>query len=119
MAESLGEFEQLILLAILRLKGGAYGVAIRRALEDRTGRDVAAGAVYTTLGRLEKRGLVSARLAESAPERSGKRRKYYAVLPAGAAALHRTYSDLQTMMEGVLPQLADLAARLDDGRSRS
>lgn len=119
MAESLGEFEQLILLAILRLKDGAYGVTIRRALEERTGRDVAAGAVYTALGRLENRGLVSSRLAESAPERSGKRRKYYRVLPAGAASLHRSYSDLQIMMDGVLPQLADLAARVDDGRSSS
>lgn len=111
MAGSLGEFEQLVLIAVLRLREGAYGVTIRRAIAERVGRDVAAGAVYTTLGRLETRGFVSSRLAASAPERSGKRRKYYRVEPEGAAALYESYTALKTMMKGVLPELETLAGR--------
>lgn len=119
MASYVGEFEQLILLAVLRLGGGAYGVAIRRAIQQRTGQDVAAGALYTALGRLEGRGLVSSRVAESTPERSGRRRKYYRVEPAGAAALHRSVTIVGRMAEGLLPELEALAARaVGAGRPR-
>ena len=111
MANALGEFEQLIMLAVLRLGSDAYGVAIRRAIEDQTGRNVAAGAIYTALGRLEGRGLVTARVGETAPERSGQRRKYYTLQPEGAAALYRAYSNLQSMADGLVPQLAGLAAK--------
>lgn len=111
MAGSLGEFEQIVLLAVVRLREEAYGVTIRRAIADRLGRDVAAGAVYTTLGRLESRGFVTSRLGETAPERTGKRRKYYLVEPEGAAALYQSYTALKTMMRGVLPELQILADR--------
>lgn len=111
MPTALGEFEQLIILAILRLGEHAYGVRIRRAIEDGTGRDVSAGAVYTALGRLEGRGFVTSRLGETTPDRSGKRRKYYKLEPAGASALYRTYSDIQRMAEGLVPDLAGLAAK--------
>jgi len=109
MAGALGDFEQLVLLAILRLKDDAYGVEIRRAVADRTGRDVAAGAVYTTLGRLEGRGFVTSRVGETAPERTGQRRKYYRVEPAGAAALQRAYTAVRRMMSGVTREVERLA----------
>lgn len=111
MANALGEFEQLILLAVLRLGDDAYGVGIRRAIENGTGRNIAAGAVYTTLARLENRGLVTSRVGDSVPERSGQRRKYYRVAPQGAAALYRAYSDVQSMAEGLVGDLVNLAGQ--------
>ena len=102
----MGEFEQLVLLAVLRLRERAYGVEIRRTIMERTGRDVAAGAVYTTLSRLEARGLVTSELGETAPERTGQRRRYYRVEPEGATALQRCYSDVRTMARGLLSELA-------------
>ena len=117
MSVSLGEFEQLVLLAVLRLGDSAYGVQIRRAIEDKTGRDVAAGAIYTTLSRLEKRGFVSSRPGETIPERTGQRRRYYAVQPEGAAALYRSYSDVRRMAHGVLGDLESLAREAGEGLS--
>ena len=111
MAGSLGEFEQLTLLAVLRLGDEAYGVTIRRAIEEVTGRDVSSGAVYTTLSRLEKRDLVSSRVAETVPERTGQRRKYYAVEPAGAAMVYESVKAVSRMVDGLTPQLAGLARR--------
>jgi DNA-binding PadR family transcriptional regulator len=111
----MGEFEQLVLMAVLRLKERAYGVEVRRALAEHTGRDIAAGAVYTTLRRLETRGYVSSRVGESAPERTGQRRKYYRVEPEGAAALHRSYTALRSMAAGLVNELAALAAQVGDG----
>ena len=77
MSRSIGEFEQLLLLAVLRLKEEAYGVTIRRAVQEATGRNIAAGAVYTALGRLEGRGFVTASDGEPSPERTGMKRRYY------------------------------------------
>lgn len=113
MAGALGEFEQLILLAIVRLEEDAYGVAIRRAIEEGTGRSVSAGAVYTTLGRLEARELVESRLGETAPERSGQKRKYYRLLPAGALAVRTSYEGIRRMARGVLGEVGRLAAQAD------
>lgn len=111
MALALGEFEQLILLAVLQLGERGYGVEIRRLIERETGRRVSAGAVYTTLSRLEQRGFVRSRVGESTPERSGQRRRYYRVQPAGAAALHRSYSSVARMAQPVLADLERLAGR--------
>ena len=110
MAGSLGEFEQLIMLAVLRLGQDAYGVTIRRAIEESTGRSLSAGAVYTTLGRLETRGLVSSRVGETVPERTGQRRKYYRVEPVGAATLHQSFTNVRRMSDGLLQELETLAA---------
>jgi len=96
----LGEFEQLILLAILQCGEEAYGAAIQRQLE-RTRRRVNLGAVYTTLLRLEEKGLVSARVGEPRAERGGRRRKYYRVLPAGTRQLERSLTALRTMTAGL------------------
>lgn len=109
MSKHLGEFEQLILFALLRLGDTAYGVTVRREIEARTGRDVSQGAVYTALNRLADRGFVRSRIAETTPERGGRRRKYYRLEPAGARALRRTYTDVRSMAKGLLPQLTDLA----------
>jgi PadR family transcriptional regulator len=114
LPKALGEFEQLVLLAVLRLGADAYGVTIRRAIEEGTGRNVSAGAVYTTLMRLEGRGLVASRVGTTVPERTGQRRKYYEIEPLGATELYRAYSALSNMAAGLLPRLAGLAAQADD-----
>lgn len=106
----MGELEQLILFAVLQLGDDAYGVAIREAIEDRTGRVVSSGAVYTTLGRLEERGLVVSSVEEPTG-RAGRPRKYYAVKPAGARALRSTYTAIQAMAGDLVPELDELAGR--------
>lgn len=103
-----GEFEQLILFAVYHLGDEAYGLAIRDFIEERTGRAVASGAIYTTLGRLEERGLVTSRTGEQTPGR-GRPRKHYAVQPAGARALVEAYEVMQAMSKGALRGLAQLA----------
>ena len=114
MPRALGEFEQLILLAVLRLGDDAYGMTIRQEVERGTGRDVSAGAVYTTLGRLENRGFVSSWPGETVPERTGQRRRYYRLEPEGATEVYRAYSDVRRMARGLIPQLADLADQAPD-----
>ena len=116
MPTVLGEFEQLLLLAVMRLGQDAYGVTIRQAIHDATGRDVSAGAVYTALGRLEQRGLVSSRAGDSAPERTGMRRRYYTVRPEGARRVYQAVQEMQAMSRGLLPELAKLAGRKGGGR---
>lgn len=106
----LGEFEQLLLFAVLRLGNDAYGVRIRQEITNRAGKDVSAGAVYTGLDRLQSRGFVSSEEAESAPSRGGRRRKYYRLEPAGARALESTYSKVRSMAEGTLDELRAVAA---------
>jgi len=101
----LGEFEQLLLFALLRLGADAYGVTIRQEIARRTGRDIAAGAVYTALERLEARGYVRSWMGEPTPERGGKRKKYYALQAEGSKALARSYENLQRMARGVSPRL--------------
>lgn len=102
----LGEFEQLILFSVLLLEEDAYGVAIRETIEERTGRVVSAGAIYTALGRLEERGLVRSWVGE--PEGPGRPRKYYALEKAGAQALMDTYETMRAMAGGLIPRLARL-----------
>lgn len=110
MASSLGEFELVLLLAVVRLEGNAYGVTIRRAIEESTGRNVSAGAVYTALGRLETRGLVTSIPGDTVPERTGMRRRYYRVRPEGARQVQRAMRHVETMARGVMPQVARLAS---------
>lgn len=97
----MGEFEHLVLLAILRLGNDAYGMEVREEIEDRTGREVSYGAVYTTLDRLEAKGYASHRLGEATAERGGRARKYFRVEPAGRDALRATRSVVDLMSEGV------------------
>ena len=105
----LGEFEQLILFSVLQLEEGAYGVAIRETIEGRTGRTVSAGAIYTALGRLEDRGLVTSRTESPQAGRSGRPRKYYTLRRDGARALRDSYSTIQSMAGGLIPKLTELA----------
>jgi DNA-binding PadR family transcriptional regulator len=107
--DSLGAFEQLLLFTVLRLDEAAYGVAIRETLEERTGRAFSAGAIYTALGRLEERGLVSSWIGDPTPGRAGRPPKYYRVEPAGARALLDAYASLQSVAGGVVQDLVALA----------
>lgn len=97
----MGEFEQLVLLAILRLGNEAYGMEIREEIDKQTRRDVSYGAVYTTLDRLAAKAYVSHELGEPTPERGGRARKYFRVEPAGREALRDTRRALTVMWEGV------------------
>ena len=107
----MGDLEQIILFSVLQLGDDACGVTIREAIEERTGRVVSSGAVYTTLGRLERRGFVNSRVEEPEPGRPGRPRKYYALEPTGARALMAAYRTIQAMAGDVLADLAELAER--------
>ncbi len=98
---SLGEFEQLVLLAILHLDGDAYGLAIRRLLEQRTGRQLSRGAVYITLERLESKGFVSSLLTDPSPRRGGRSKRCFRVEPPGVEALRDSRRILQDLWEGL------------------
>jgi DNA-binding PadR family transcriptional regulator len=97
----LGEFEQVVLLAVARLREDGYGVSIRREIERRTGRDVAIGAVYATLSRLEDKELLSSREGEARPRRGGRARRHFRIEPAGVRALEATRGMMERMWEGV------------------
>jgi DNA-binding PadR family transcriptional regulator len=105
MPRTIGEFEQLILMALIRLGADAYGVTIRSEIESRTARTISPGALYTALDRLETRGLVSSRLGEPTPERGGKRKRLYSVQPAGERELARVYGSLRLMASGMAARL--------------
>ena len=104
----IGEFEQLVMLAIMRLRDEAYGVVIKREIEECTGRSVSRGAVYTTLDRLEEKGLLSSSKADAPGPRTGMVRRYFTVEPDGLAALASARNALQTMWSGLEPQLGEL-----------
>jgi PadR family transcriptional regulator, regulatory protein PadR len=85
-----GRFEEIVLLALVRLREDAYGVTIRRDIAERTGSDVSFGAVYTTLERLERKGYVKSRVGEPTPERGGRAKKYFRIEAPGIRALNET-----------------------------
>jgi PadR family transcriptional regulator len=99
----LGEFEQLVLWTLVRLRDDAYGMSIRRALEKRTGKNVSIGAVYATLDRLESKGFVSSRQGEPLPERGGRARRYFRIEGRGAVALQEARDILTKAWRGVGP----------------
>lgn len=103
--DTLGEVEQLVLLAILRLGEEAYGVPIADEIVDRTGRDVSRAAVYIALRRLKQKGLVSSWLADPDPVPGGKAKRYFRVEPAGIDRLAEARSTLMNMWEGLQPML--------------
>jgi DNA-binding PadR family transcriptional regulator len=106
MNRRLGEFEQLILLALLDLRGTeAHGVPIRESIERRTRRRVSAGAVYTALERLTERGYVSSRLGEPTAARGGRSKRCYSLEPSGARALAQSISVIAHMSRGLLQHL--------------
>lgn len=97
----LGEFEQMLLLAALRLGDEAYGAALSQELEERVGRRVSRGAVYVTLDRLEAKGLLTTRMSAPRAERGGRPRRLIAVTPAGITALREAREALETLWDGV------------------
>jgi DNA-binding PadR family transcriptional regulator len=103
--ESLGEIEQLVLLAILRLGDGAYGVPIIEEIEGRTGRAVSRAAAYIALRRLRQKRLVSSWLAEPEPVPGGRAKRYFRVEPEGLDRLAETRNSLLSMWEGLQPTL--------------
>ena len=98
---ALGDFEQLVLLGVLRLGDDAYGAAIRQEIHARSGRDVSINAVYTTLERLEAKGLLRSWIGAPTPQRGGRRRKFYALRPAGLAAMRQAYHAFRAMADGL------------------
>ncbi len=98
---NLGEFEQLILLAILRLRENAYGVTIRAELADCAGRAVAPGALYTALERLETKGLIMSRMSDPTPQRGGRAKRHVKVTAAGMEALTRALQAYERLLDGL------------------
>jgi len=103
--DTLGEFEQLLLLAIVHLGPDAYGVTIRQEVEARTGRDVAIGALYTSLDRLERKGFVRSTMSEPTADRGGRSKRCFSIKPAGATALRQSRERLARMWDGLTPDL--------------
>jgi len=102
---AVGEFEQLVLLAVMRLGDEAYAVTVREEIERCTGRDVSRGSVYITLDRLEGKGYLRSRLADATPERGGRAKRYYALRPRAVEALRESRRALVALwrgLEGVL-----------------
>lgn len=97
----LGEFEYAILLAVLHAGDDAYAVPVRGVLEERTGRPVARGALYTGLERLEAKGCLRSRMGDPTPERGGRARRYFTVTPLGLRALRATHTALARLSEGL------------------
>ncbi len=99
--DHLGEFEQLVMLALLRLKDDAYGMRVRREIQSRTERSVSIGSVYATLQRLERKGYVRSSVSDPEPIPGGRARKFFLVTREGGRALLRTQESLQRMSAGM------------------
>ena len=109
MPQGLGEFEQMVLLAILHVEDDAYGVPIVEEIERRTGRSVSRAAVYVTLRRLEKRGLVTSWMSEPTGERGGKARLCVRVEPAGVEQLGESRRAMERMWGDLDPEAVESA----------
>jgi len=102
----LGEFEEIVLLAILRLGDNAYGVPVRRLIETETNRRASFGALYTTFDRLEKKGYISSRQGGATTDRGGRSKRYLTVEGAGLEALRSSQYARANMLSGLQPELA-------------
>ena len=101
--DHLGEFEVLVLLAILRLGTDAYGMAVRRAIEERAGRKTSIGALYITLDRMEEKGFITSEIGEATPERGGRAKRFFSINPAGRQALNKSLEEVSKMAGGLFP----------------
>jgi PadR family transcriptional regulator PadR len=99
--DHLGEFEVLVLLAILRLNTDAYGMAVWREIEERAGRKTSIGSLYITLDRLEEKGLISSEIGEATPERGGRAKRFFSINPSGRQALNKSLEEVSRMAVGV------------------
>jgi PadR family transcriptional regulator, regulatory protein PadR len=97
----LGEFEQIVLLAVLRIGDEAYGVAITDEIHREAGREVTLATVYKTLSRLEEKGLVSSALGDPTPERGGRRKRFYTVTAMGRRSLRSALTTLGKLARGL------------------
>ena len=97
----LGEFEYLMLTAVARLGEGAYGVTIREEIEDATGRQCSLGALYTTIERLESKGLVKTSMGDPTPQRGGRPKRMVRITPKGAQAASEFYNAVMRVSRGV------------------
>ena len=107
-APLLGEFEQVVLLSLLRLGNGAWGAAMRRDIQERIGRELPVSVVYVTLQRMEKKGWVRSYVGDPTNERGGRRRRHYLIDTPGEHALGRSYRALRKMTEGLEATLENL-----------
>lgn len=98
----LGGFEQVVLLAVLRLRDNAYGMTVRREIVERTGRDVAIGAVYATLDRLEAKGFTRSKAGEATADRGGRAKRFFTVTAQGQRALNEAREQLDALWDGVM-----------------
>ena len=98
---NLGEWEQIVLLAVLRCEGNAYGVPIRDEIRICTGREPTTGALYTTLDRLEEKGLLRSELGAPLAERGGRARRFFTITTKGKAAVVRAQSAYRRLLEGL------------------
>src|SRR5712691_10176110 len=103
--DMLGQFEEVVLMAILHLGSNAYGVTILQEIEERTEKSVTVGALYTTLDRLESKGYVSSRLGDPTPERGGRAKRYFQIQGLGEKALNESERVRRQMREGLEPIL--------------
>jgi PadR family transcriptional regulator, regulatory protein PadR len=101
---TLGSFELMVMLTLMRLGENAYGVPISETIEQQTGRDISLGSVYATLDRLERKGLVSSTVGEPTPERGGRAKRYFRVTAKGLRSVRETRRLLNKLWHG-LPQL--------------
>jgi DNA-binding PadR family transcriptional regulator len=99
--DHLGDFEQIVLLAVLRLGEDAYGVPVRREIEKRTGRSLTVGALYRTFDRLEEKGYLTSRFSDPTPERGGRSKRYFRLQPAALESLRASRTALSAMWEGL------------------
>ncbi|MFI5309647.1 MAG: PadR family transcriptional regulator [Gemmatimonadales bacterium] len=105
MTAHLGEFEQLVLLALARLGDEGYGVSVRDEIQQRSGRAATFSSVYAALGRLEEKRLLRSRHGEPTPERGGRRKKYFTLTAAGRTAIAESVLAVRTMARGLGPTL--------------
>ncbi len=97
----LGEFEQVVLLAVLRLEAGAYGVTVRQEIEDRVGRAVSIGAVYATVNRLEEKGYLESYGTDPIPVRGGRARRHFKLTREGVNELRASRNMLDLLWDGI------------------
>jgi DNA-binding PadR family transcriptional regulator len=102
----LGELEQLVLLAVIRLGDAAYAVSVREEIARRTGREISRGAVYVTLDRMERKGYLRSKLGSPTPERGGKAKRLFTVAAPGLKVLRASLDGTQAMLEGLPPGIA-------------
>ena len=107
---NLGELEQVLMLAVLRLGGEAYGAAIRAEILERTGRSITPGAIYPTLDRLEARGLLRSHVGEPPAERGGRARRHFHITPAGLRDVKRSWRQTAALAAGLRALKADADA---------